>query len=471
MRKFYLCGIIILFSSLLWGKAPFGIFEESRQEDYQSKRLWSYILSGRPITVDLELPASQEAKRGMWETNIRNSFNRWFTDTAKYVERSGRSSEFADVLPILKRGLVFGPNGFEVHVVVQDSLDEIRQGSRSHVAMASTDLNTQTIYLPTQEIANRDMTSANLSTAPLWSIIVPHEFGHMLGFIGQYPRENALHMDQVAKHSYSSQTYPQETVMSSASAKGKIGCDDTDAIINMIDLQRNGSQGARSGKTWASFCRGSSDEFRNGKRVHFESYQIRKNDQSKEWSINTGRGIKKYSVFKTLMGERNDWAFVNPQEIVTAKETVLKRDKENRPIKTKTNNGATVYYEYFQEVTRKAAFMGSKLAWVESVYRTNEYVHELEFLNSNYSPVVLQWSKPSSISYEEGRAKLHLSCRKNSTGKLACDTQKDELNRGDSWFGNFAKMNSSSMDYKIAKASAVNTLIAWFEQLPDKPLR
>ena len=99
MRKFYLFEVFVLLSSLLWGKAPFGIFEESRQEDYQAKQLWAHILNGRPITVDLDLPSSQEAKRDVWEANIRKSFNKWFTDTAKYVERSDRSADLPMCCP------------------------------------------------------------------------------------------------------------------------------------------------------------------------------------------------------------------------------------------------------------------------------------------------------------------------------------------------------------------------------------
>jgi hypothetical protein len=238
----------------------------------------------------------------------------------------------------------------------------------------------------------------------------------------------------------------------------------------MIDQQRGGAKGARAGKIWESFCSDSQDGFRDGEKVGKESYQIRYDSRTTEWQINTGNGTKKYSMNRTLMGEKKDWAFVNPQDVVSAEEIdVVKRDKENRPIKTKTNNGATVYYEYFQEVTRKAAFMGSKLAWVETVYQDRSYVHELEFLTPDYRPITLKWSKPATISYKEGRAAIELSCRKNAKGQLACDTRKDELARQECLFGDFRKVTPSSTEYQISQASAVRTLTAWFEQLPDGP--
>lgn len=458
MRKFYLCGLFMVCFSLLWGKAPFGIFEEALVEGSSSKQLWHHILNGLPITIDLVLPPAQESNRAQIESHVRTALTMWFTDTAKIIEQSGRAEEFADILPILKRGLVFGSGGLEEHIIMYESLEKLRQDSKITTGLASANRTTRTIRILTQEKLNQE---APYET-PLWRAIA-HEFGHQLGFIGQYPAEITKDIDRVAPYSYSATAHVHETVMSAVKHQGEIGCDDTDAIINMIDLQRQGAQGIRAGKTWKSFCKQSKDEFRDGKCVTCYAYQIRKNSPRwGDWRVDVGNGFKNYSPQR----------LVSAQEIVNVKETILARDSKNRPVKTQTNNAATVYYEYFQTLTRKAAFINQELAWTESVYQNhqnNEYVHELEFWAGR--PVTLTWSKPSLFSFKEGRAQIQFSCQKSANGKLDCRLEKDTLTRADSrYFGNFSAMDPQSLEYKIAKAAAVNTLIKWFEQLPDKPL-
>ena len=471
MRKFFLYGICMLFAPLLWGKAPFGIFDEAVQKQSNPQQLWTCILNGSPLTLDLVLPPSEEHKRAQWEDYVQNSFNMWFTQTAKIIEQSGRAEEFADVLPILKRGLVFGPDGLEEHVFVYDSVEALRRSTGSKKAVASANPKTRTIRIPVQEEFNRVLAAENAPQAPLWKTLV-HEFGHQLGFIGQYPHETFLSIDEVHAQGYSSHANPQETVMSAVRQNGKIGCDDTDGIINMIDLQRNGAQGNRAGKSWESFCENSRDKFRDGKCVNCRSYKIRIGRSRERWIVNIGDGAKEY---------RLDSVRLLPQDIVRVKEKVVKRDKENRPIKTKTNNGATVYYEYFQSVIRKAAFIDDSLAWVESIYQdhqTNEYEHHLIFWSEN-SDIVMIWRKPSSFRYDEGFGSIELSCRPQPDNKLNCTVVKDSLTDPlHAWsfkkpycIGDFRNMQSKTIEHEAAKAVVVNTLTQFFEQLPDKPLQ
>ena len=154
------------------------------------------------------------------------------------------------------------------------------------------------------------------------------------------------------------------------------------------------------------------------------------------------------------------------------KETMLERDQKNRPIKTQADNGAMVYYEHFQDVTHKAAFIRGRLAWVETVYKhhvNNEYVHTLKFWARQ--AITMKWSKPSSFSFYEGGLGVQFACQKDSNGQSDCEVTEDSLLDDDSyWLGNFAEMDRSSTQYQVAKQAAISTLMEWFEQLPDEPI-
>ena len=463
MRRFYMWWVFILCSSLSWG-VPFGVAEEALEEDTVPGQLWTQILSARPITLKLVLPASLEPRRAPLEEQVQRAFNMWFSDTAAYIEKAGRAAEFADVLPILRRGLVFGPGGVEDQVEIYDSVKELRAVCKYDLAVGCASVQRKLIRILTQEELDRELDYRKVPREPVW-VTLAHEFGHQLGFIGQYPMETMMQIDEVAPDSHSSESYVQETVMSASRHHGKIGCDDTDAIINMIDLQRGGARGARAGKMWKSFCKQSKDQFRDGKCVNCSSYRIREvGTEWGYWIVDIGDGFKNYDLYSMS---------IPPQKMADIKETILERDKENRATKTQTNQGETVYYEYFQAVTRKAAFFRGELAWVESIYKhhvNDEYVHKLEFWA--YQPITIEWSKPSSFSFKEGGQEVLFACQKDAKGKPACKVTNDDLLHSNSyWFGNFAKMDPSSTEYKIARQSAINTLLKWFEQLPDEPVQ
>ena len=63
------------------------------------------IITGAPVRVSLQIPASDEAKRPKYEEMISQNYNEWFAQTAKIIRSAGREQEFADVLQILDRGI------------------------------------------------------------------------------------------------------------------------------------------------------------------------------------------------------------------------------------------------------------------------------------------------------------------------------------------------------------------------------
>ena len=470
MKKLLLLSAFCILGTLLFAKAPNGFLPEALEKDSHIQTLWDTIFANKPISVNLVLPPEQEYKRSGYENLIKRSFTAWFTDTAKKIRESGRAQEMADILPVLDKGIkvTFDGTGFKIKLYVYDSIKVLRNECQSDMAIGCA--NGEEIRVTTPEVL-KQMRPDN---PPDLQVTLSHEFGHLLGFSDQYIEGILNDIDYVPQQYGSSLVYATETVMSGSDTKGKIGCDDTDGMIKMIDVKRGGQRGARKGKAWKSFCPESKDYFLNGKRTRKELYHIRKNYPMQGiWTIDLGKGEEELSIDLK--------APLSPAKIANLKITkVLSKDPYNRTNKATGSNGETIYYENIQGVTRKAAFIKDKLAWVEITYQdrlSKEYFHQVYFGGAGKLSLI-EWRKPSRFYYEEGfypydinkHYGIEISCNANDC-KFTKDnfTEYDPFSKGHSspFLG---KMNfeASPDEIKISANLIRQKVKSWFKALPDK---
>lgn len=471
MKKFLLLTFTLMLTVMLWAKSPHGFLPEALEKDSIIYDLWDVILANKPISVKLVLPYSQEDKRAEYENIVRNAFTSWFSDSAKIIRQSAREQEMADVLPVLDMGLDirFGTEqGYKIIVYIYESINDLQRNCKNDKALGCA--SGIEIHIPTPEVIRevRPNTPANINHT------LAHEFGHMLGFSDQYIEGIVNDIDEAAPRYESSLAYVSETVMSGSDAAGKIGCDDTDGIIKMIDTQRGGQRGARKGKAWKSFCKDSKDYFLNGKRIRKELYHIRKSmPMQGVWGVDLGQGEKQFSI------DLN--APLSPDKLSALKEQILTKDIYGRPTKTKGSNGEIIYYENFQGVTRKAAFIKGNLSWVEITYQdrlSKEYFHQLYFGGAGKLSL-MEWSKPSHFYYEEGFYPynpkagyygMELSCNGNNCKFIKDNfTQYDPFSEGNvSPFLGKINFNVSPEELKISANLIREKVKGWFKALPDK---
>ena len=385
MRKWLLLGVCLAFGTLAGVGAPYAMFEDAAPEEGEIRnRLWRAILQGGPVTVKLVLPKSESANRREWHRRVTDAFNAWFEYPAYVIRQSNREEEFADILPILDKGIPFGPNGVETTVVFLGTMQEADQ-KFSAAAYGCADMENFTIYTVT-EGPLKEKWNTYKPGKPLISYftIFAHEFGHWLGFMDQYLEDGlAYFLEFVLPRGHSSQRHVTQTIMSS-SDNAKMGCDDVDAIINMIDLQRGGAQGKRRGTMWRSFCPSSPDFFQDGLLAAGYDYRIRA-DGGDSWLIDFGDGefIEDSLADVSRLG-------INPREEAEKKGKVIKWDAQGRPLFEALSKKEVVYYEYFQGIVLRAAYVQTRdlenlLAWVEEIYPSrrepDKLVHVLHYNN------------------------------------------------------------------------------------------
>ena len=186
MRKWLLLGVCLAFGTLAGVGAPYAMFEDAAPEEGEIRnRLWRAILQGGPVTVKLVLPKSESANRREWHRRVTDAFNAWFEYPAYVIRQSNREEEFADILPILDKGIPFGPNGVETTVVFLGTMQEADQ-KFSAAAYGCADMENFTIYTVT-EGPLKEKWNTYKPGKPLISYftIFAHEFGHWLGFMDQ----------------------------------------------------------------------------------------------------------------------------------------------------------------------------------------------------------------------------------------------------------------------------------------------
>ena len=260
---FVICAFILSTPAfaLRWG-----VFANYKQ-NVDNYAMYKFI-NNKPILYHLSTSQKYSTNKGNPAEDLRNqldaenkytqlmqtAFDTWRKDTKKFIQQSGKTQEFKDIMPYLDRPVRIAQiaNAKEADLIIQFTSEEekieycgssISEGcfSKSEHKLVMVD----PFVYPSFYIERED------PDRPLAILI--HEFGHFFGLSDQY-----VNLKEEDPEASTTNRFLYESSVMAASFGTKLYCDDVDAFINLIDLtlaiQNNGKFSARAQKGWASFC-------------------------------------------------------------------------------------------------------------------------------------------------------------------------------------------------------------------------
>ena len=182
------------------------------------------ILSGQRIKVSVYPPSStEEEKHSAAEELVRKAYNAWFQNAVEKIQEADRSKEFADILPILSRGVPiqfvdFVDNQEDVWVAIEDTLEKVEKAcGEDSVGCEAPGTEESSISVTVFEYGR-------------YSDLL-HELGHTLGLDEAYVSKK-----EFMSHTNRSDKLINDTVMNTHDTP--LTADDADGLINIIDAWR-----------------------------------------------------------------------------------------------------------------------------------------------------------------------------------------------------------------------------------------
>ena len=292
----------------------------------EKKFLLHRIIAGQPVYYAFHAADSKKSAE-FYRSQIVDFFTPWFEETIAQINKSKREAEFADVLPILKRGadLRAVEEDQKANVVFHfDSLEQIEEVcGEGALGCFISNTSPVSIYLPIP-FARWPFARA-LKKTPAYIGI--HEVGHALGLADQSKVSRSGNSDVI----FGEQT-GEDSIMNSSLY---ITCDDATGLINAIDLIK-GSAAPRKGLCAKDphLYRNGTDVSKSGNRLAFHDYQ----KVTLETYENGGRVCSKTYAFD----------FYNPASpfVQYRPQTVLKKDNQGRTAQAAGADGEEIYYAY-----------------------------------------------------------------------------------------------------------------------------
>lgn len=348
MRIFFILSCL-LSSVLLWA-APWGALSDydspSQSENSGSslgdssdnvgrRYLLRPVLEGRPVKVYVEFRNEPEENLSLWRERVQEAYNEWFFNTAKHIRSAKREREFGDILPLLERGIPveFVEEGEDITIEFVDWQDVV--SLCGDTASACYLFDGPKIYVPKNPRRQRVTKSpfrANSEKIMFANLL--HEIGHSLGFSDQY----SLARDSNTHPLYRGEN-PDNTVMNSRTLS--LTCDDADGVVNLIDITHKNQRGGNNG--WRSLCKRSTAYYVNGMQLGTGPYAIRSKEDD-VWNVKTYQN--------GVLKEDQDFAPRKENSLspfISFPETVLHRDKLNRPLLAQGPNGEKIYYMHLYD--------------------------------------------------------------------------------------------------------------------------
>ena len=272
MKKYLLQASLIFLAAAPLFAVPWGVLghEESAQSAGKGEKergftnnLINELYNGAQITYCVQSDAPK-SPANILPALIEDAFNSWLDSTRQYIEASGRSREFADLLPALDRKInlkqvdcpcVLDVKPFTESAGFKFSYPCLQQGEEPKIFFI-TGQNISSVYGNNYSSAfytRDDKTGRHLVVADTGGALyssLQHEIGHALGLGDQYERSLYNSLPQTGARD------EQPSIMDSAAA---IECDDAEGIINLIDCFRRppAEPFFRGGdKGWKSICPG-----------------------------------------------------------------------------------------------------------------------------------------------------------------------------------------------------------------------
>lgn len=341
--------------------------EDAMQAPTGRRYLLNSILAGKPLYVWVDLGYLSEEKRPEYEKLIAAEYARWFAYPAQLIRKAGREEEFADVLPVLDRGI-------DVQFVQEESKADIgfyifsakRVGEICREpaigCYIKRDNEMPRIFVPSNQFIPQTLSFGKRSAR----YIALHEIGHSLGLSDQYKQSRNKNTHMI----YST----QETPKSVMNRNVRLTCDDADGMINLIDISRGSSRGGEFG--WRSLCAKSDDYYIQGMPAGKAPYNMVPLDNGYTWKLQryeNGRIVSDKTVKLDLQSN------ISPFDKMEGA-VVLEKDGSGRPVHMRGANGEDIYYGYHYERYQRMVFKGDKLLRVEikgRVYTGNSNEQEV----------------------------------------------------------------------------------------------
>ena len=354
-------GILLLLGFIFLGAlgvlaAPWGAMADYVDEYTPSKTGEKYllrkILNGQTLSIGLQRDAYTDKHYDKLSRLIVDSYNDWFFNAARHIEKTGREAEFADILPILRQGVrvQMSEQGSDVNFVFMSFRDIQWQCGHGAGGCYTSNEPIPHIYLPADTGLLKILSLGRESKRRLGT----HEIGHSLGFSDQYFQARSVNSDVM----YGS-TEERETIMQHA---GHLTCDDADGMINLIDITLGKRRGGDRG--WQTLCPKSQEYYIGGMSAGKGPYRI---------TLSKDKGAVVLMTYDKGQKVANEvYPFATPQGAVNWQETpartTLKQDRLGRPLVSRGPNGETIYYAYlYDRVERLTVKNGETLNLVRTV--------------------------------------------------------------------------------------------------------
>lgn len=197
------------------------------------------ILQGKPVKISIYPPSSldtepyQAAKEVVLE-----AYNDWFKNAVNVIKSEHREREFADVLPILKRGVKIMFVDFadskneDVWIDFEPTLEKLQKSCQCSSCLGCESSGRNDFSISVTVSADGD-----------YSTLV-HELGHTLGFADAY---------EAGYQKNASKTHRSEQLISfsvMSTENNELTPDDADGLINMIDSRTIYAKKKQYPKDW-----------------------------------------------------------------------------------------------------------------------------------------------------------------------------------------------------------------------------
>ena len=343
VKKIFIIAVLLGCTALgatasQWGLLPdfvnetTGAGQQELKVPAQKRFLLHPIVEGRPVYYRIN-GAKNEKQNQAYQSRIRSFFDIWFTGALEQIRQSGREQEFADIIPILERGvdLRLAATDSEADIIYYFvPLKQIESICGENTAgCLIPDQRPLRLYIPTDKLLFAVMSLGKQSP----DSVGIHETGHALGLSDQYILARSENSDIIF-----SAPSEEESVMNHASS---VTCDDVTGLINAIDLVRGTSRGK-----WNGLCQTDFREYNEGTNYNKVGFRFSAQDYKKitmetYWD---GRRIAAKEFGLDLQNNASEFAQYTPASVELA-------DSQNRPLQATTSNGETIYYAYVFDKT------------------------------------------------------------------------------------------------------------------------
>ena len=345
---------------------------------FDSQTREAKMVEGEALAVDEDL--AQTSYKVLME-----GYNRWFQNAAQAIRRAQREQEFADILPVLERGvhveLVPSPTQADLRLVWLPNKRAVRFlcGSSACYRRTSSRQTLPDVVVPHKKWWRPHATQR----------VVTHELGHSLGLADQY----LPYQDNPGRNNADPRYSTVESGDSIMNHNTGLTCDDADGIINLMDIARRKVRGGAVG--WRSFCKKPGYQYVQGTPVdkgpYFISAAQRGANRPRELTVWTPTEEITHSLEAAQQG---DYPLLE-----NLPERVQERDAAGRVLKAIGRNAEEIYYMYSYDSTRRLVVKnGTWLAEEHILYtrRGNLFRKQykpfrrfVEFLHANVRYAVL----------------------------------------------------------------------------------